>query len=690
MQHLRSIRFALISTIMLLFGAVIGCLLFAILSLSSMSEDEHVLTGQSIPTIRLSGEMNAEVLRRHLLLNMHVNSPDAAVRQGIEKTIAEATKAIDGQRGQLAELLSDQEDRAALSQYARHRTDYVAGLEKVLSASNAGDRNAASQFLRDMRGTVGEMGTIVAGIVQRANGRATAMAGQAEQNYRNSILLLSLIGGLAAALAAGAIWFVIARVVRPIMATTSTTEKLASGDLSVTVGFRGRGDEIGRMAEALGVFQQNLIRMHDLEEQERAAAASRLERAEAMSRIVSDVGEVVAAAAAGDFSARLKMDEADEQMRKLVAGINEINTVVDGATTEFVTVLQKVAEGDLTQTIATRYHGRFGELKGAVNDTVGRLAATVKTIQTTAADVNLSALEIATGAEDLSKRTEEQASSLEESAATTEQLAASVKASAQSSRHAATTAEEAMRAAESGGEIAGQAVAAMARIEGASTKIADITRVIDDIAFQTNLLALNAAVEAARAGDAGKGFAVVASEVRTLAQRSGVAAKDISTLISSSNAEVADGVKLVRQAGDSLTRILAASQKVAATISDISAAATEQANGIEEMSQTVAHMDEMTQQNAALSEQSAASANALNQRIVQLNDLVAAFRTGGLSEAGAGMVATASLPRASLSSVPKRAEAPKRPAPSVEPSFRTPPRKVANGGLRGDAGWEEF
>jgi len=504
------------------------------------------------------------------------------------------------------------------------------------------------------------------------------------------VLNLMLAALVALMLVTGAL--IVSRVIRPLAAIRTSIDGLSSGELETPILQTGRSDEVGAVASALLLFRDKLVQIRALEARERAEAAARAARADAMSRVVSDVGEVVAAAADGDFSARLQIDDADEQMQKLVAGINQINAVVDGATTEFVAVLRRVADGDLTQDVATAYRGRFGELKTAVNETVERLSSTVRMIQLTAADVSLSAREIATGADDLSKRTEEQASSLEESAATTEELAASVKASAHGSRQAATTAEEAMRAAEGGGEIAGRAVQAMARIEDASKKISDITRVIDDIAFQTNLLALNAAVEAARAGDAGKGFAVVASEVRTLAQRSGEAAKDISTLISSSNVEVADGVKLVRQAGDALTQIMAASQKVASTIADISSAAVEQANGIEEMSQTVAHMDEMTQQNAALSEQSAASANALNQRIGQLNDLVAAFKTGA-DGAGAGTTRLQAAPAHPTARAPvakRPAAEPQRLQKLAEAAFSPAPRKVANGGRADDSGWEEF
>jgi methyl-accepting chemotaxis protein len=504
-----------------------------------------------------------------------------------------------------------------------------------------------------------------------------------------AVLLAALLASLAAAML-----FAQRSITKPLLDLAGVMERLTAGETALDVPHAGRSDEIGKMARAVAVLRQATEQVAQLQEEERAASAARLARAESMALVVSDVGEVVSAAASGDFSARLQIEHADEQMQKLVAGINEINAVVDSATSEFAQALQAIAGGDLTARIETGYRGKFAELKGAINETVERLSATVRTIQVTSADVGLAAREINTGADDLSKRTEEQASSLEETAATTEELAASVKASAQGAREAAAIADEAMQAAKAGGSIADEAVAAMARIESASQKISEIIRVIDDIAFQTNLLALNAAVEAARAGDAGKGFAVVASEVRTLAQRSGAAAKDISGLISSSNAEVGEGVKLVRQAGDALTRIQAASQKVAASIADISAASGEQANGIDEMSQAVAHLDEMTQANAALAEQSAASAGSLSGRIGQLNDLVAAFKTGHETARAAPAVPAAPARSASAASEPQRlrqlaeaAFAQSKAAPA--PRQAAPARKVANGRAN-DAGWEEF
>ncbi len=287
-----------------------------------------------------------------------------------------------------------------------------------------------------------------------------------------------------------------------------------------------------------------------------------------------------------------------------------------------------LAEGDLTYRMADDMPPEYGQIRDHFNNAVARLGEMVSTIKSGSTAIAASAQEINSGAEDLSSRTEQQAAALEETAATTEELAASVKTSAQSSRDSLALADDAASVARTGGTIVKDAIEAMARIEQASQKISEITTVIDGIAFQTNLLALNAAVEAARAGDAGKGFAVVAAEVRALAQRSAGAAKDITALIGSSDAEVAEGVRLVRLAGETLEKIVDASVRVSATVNDIASATSEQANGIDEMSQTVSHMDEITQSNAALAEQSAASARTLLDQIARLNQLVAAFRTG--------------------------------------------------------------
>ncbi len=303
---------------------------------------------------------------------------------------------------------------------------------------------------------------------------------------------------------------------------------------------------------------------------------------------------------------------------------------LETAASEIAEVVEAAKKRDLTKLVPTENRtGNVLSLCNGVNELVSSYAEVVSSFAATTADVNDTAQEMTAASHNLSKRTEDQAASLEETAATSEQLAASVKATSEASRKAAAIAAEAMRSAETGGEIVGQAVDAMSKIEASSARISDITRVLDDIAFQTNLLALNAAVEAARAGPAGKGFAVVASEVRTLAQRSGAAAKDIFTLISSSHGEVGQGVKLVREAGDALTAILASSRKVAGTIADISSATGEQAHGIDEVSQTVADLDSITQANAALAEESAASAKMLSERAQRLHDVISSFRMSG-------------------------------------------------------------
>jgi methyl-accepting chemotaxis protein len=287
-----------------------------------------------------------------------------------------------------------------------------------------------------------------------------------------------------------------------------------------------------------------------------------------------------------------------------------------------------LARGDVTYRMPDNLPGEYSQLRDDFNAAAAKMHDTMKTVLSATRDISGSVDTVTQVATDLARRTEEQAASLEESAATTEELAASVKMNAQSSRLAEGAARDAMGVAAHGGEIARDAVAAMGRIEEASRQIAEISSVIDGIAFQTNLLALNAAVESARAGEAGRGFAVVASEVRSLAQRSGEASRTIKTLILSSTEEVATGVALVRSAGAALEKIVAASKDVAENVSGISTASSEQANGVEELSQILAGMDGATQQNAALADESAATVASLANQVGRLEALIAGFKVG--------------------------------------------------------------
>jgi len=338
------------------------------------------------------------------------------------------------------------------------------------------------------------------------------------------------------------------------------------------------------------------------------------------------VATLISRASAGDLEARLDTDTLEGFYKDLGVGINSLLETSGSAIGEIAALLERVAAGDLMHTVNSTYQGTFGKLRDDANLTVGKLRELVGDIQQSAETINTAAKEIASGNQDLSSRTEEQASSLEETASSMEQLTTTVRQNADNARQANDLAADAQSVAEKGGEVVGQVVHTMGSIHQASNKIADIIGVIDGIAFQTNILALNAAVEAARAGEQGRGFAVVATEVRSLAQRSAAAAKEIKGLISDSVDRVEAGNRLVDQAGRTMEEVVSSIKRVAKIVTDIAGASREQSAGIDQVSLALSQMDEVTQQNAALVEEAAAAAESLEEQASHLAESVSIFK----------------------------------------------------------------
>jgi methyl-accepting chemotaxis protein len=437
--------------------------------------------------------------------------------------------------------------------------------------------------------------------------------------------LTLLIGGLIA-------FFLARGVSNPITALTQSMREMAAGNFDVVLPGLARKDEVGNIARAVDEFKVRAARKAQREAAEKAEQDQRAEaeRQAALAKMADEfqtaVGDIVQAAAAGDFSRRVALEGKTGLVLNVGTLINGLCDNVAQALRDLVQMLAALAEGDLSERIVSEYRGDFATLKNNANATAERIGQTIAEIKRAAQEVTSASAEISGSTTDLSQRTEEQAASLEETSAAMEEIAATVKKNAENAQQADQSTAKARKIADRSGKVVADAVAAMAQIETSSGKIADIIGVIDEIARQTNLLALNAAVEAARAGDAGRGFAVVASEVRTLAQRSSQAAKDIKDLIANSSGQVQQGVELVNKTGSALDEIAAAIKEVAELVSDIAGASLEQSNGVDQVNKALTQMDEVTQRNAALVEENAATAKTLEQQAKVMDERVGYFR----------------------------------------------------------------
>ncbi|MCZ4271627.1 methyl-accepting chemotaxis protein [Maritalea porphyrae] len=400
---------------------------------------------------------------------------------------------------------------------------------------------------------------------------------------------------------------------------TNTMRDLADGDLDVEVRGSDRGDELGEMARAVEIFRENGIKVLQMTEEEKEATQRRgVERRNMMEELQNAFGAVVDAAVDGDFSQRVQAEFPDEELNRLASGVNNLVETVDRGVSETGQVLAALANTDLTKRMEGNYKGAFKKLQDDTNRVGEQLTDVVGKLRTTSRGLKTATGEILSGANDLSERTTRQAASIEETSASTEQLAETVRDNTERAQKAQVSANEARTVAERGGQVMSEANEAMQRITASSAKISDIIGMIDDIAFQTNLLALNASVEAARAGEAGKGFAVVAVEVRRLAQSAAEASSEVKVLIEQSGSEVDSGTKLVAQASQNLDGIVDSVRGVTALMDEIARESKEQSSSINDISMSIAEMDEMTQRNAALVEETNA---AIEQTEIQANEL---------------------------------------------------------------------
>ncbi len=389
-------------------------------------------------------------------------------------------------------------------------------------------------------------------------------------------------------------------------------------------------------------------------------------------RLEDAVNAMARGVANGELNRRLESGVDDEFIDRLAESMNNLANSVEGTMDDVGESLEALAEGRLDRVIDNQYGGTFGILAGNANATIERLREIVTTISQASFEIANAAREIAAGSLDLSQRTEQQAANLESTAASMEEVAATVSQNAANAGDANTYAIKTREVADTGRNIVVQAISAMSEIESSSQSISDIIGVIDEIAFQTNLLALNAAVEAARAGDAGKGFAVVASEVGKLARRSSDAAKEIKGLILSSGNQVKRGVELVKGTGEALAEIVESVNSVADVIAEIAIASKEQATSIQEVNAAVTKMDEMTQQNSAIVEESTAATRALEDQAQYLTESVSFFSVPGLTQDSGNPVL-------------KRG-----PAKPTQRNRATPARETPRHGSETDDDWEEF
>jgi methyl-accepting chemotaxis protein len=580
------------------FGVVI--LICAAMSYFNYNRVRHIdaetvqVSGNTVPSVVALSGTQSRIYRNFIILGLHAATTSQAEKDQYEAEMA-ANSAAAGKALKEYESFTFAPGEAELYEKVKQDRAVFNGLivevKKVSRGGDAKSTAAANQIIHtQMVPALMKYTDDFQAIVDLNNNGSTSGLQRVREavsaTIRGTVIGMLLAIGLAALITV----LIVRSISKPLAQLAETAKHISLGDVSQTVDYRA-GDEVGSLADSF----------------------------RAMVEYIRGVAGSLQKMAAGDLSAQAEpKSDRDILTNNLNALITAMNEITQAA--------QDIAGGDLT--VAVKERSEKDKLMQALASMVERLNSTIRDVADHAANASSSSQQLAAASGAIASGAQEQAASLEETSASLEEITATVRQSADNAQQASQLAVSSKDAAVQGQEVVAQAITAMSEINAASAKIADIISTIDEIAFQTNLLAVNAAVEAARAGDEGRGFAVVASEVRSLAQRSAVAAKEIKVLIQDSLRKVDAGSTLVNRSGETLHGIVGSVKRVTDIVNEMAAAAIEQSTGIEQVSKAMTQLDQVTQSNSAQTEELSATAQSLSEQAVQLSELVGTFNVG--------------------------------------------------------------